>query len=181
MFGFEAGPRTRALIEQAKEVLERINLTLGRFATSPGAAASLESIARSLAEVSEELRRKDQHLTILGGKIMFSIPNNQPDIPFSVSPVTATDEEGESIALTEELVSDNEGVISFLFDEGSSASNPRSGKAHVGTSGLANVNYTAKDPQGNIVTSEGAQFTVSTGPVSNVSGGDLAFEGVTES
>lgn len=112
---------------------------------------------------------------------MFIVPNDQADIPFVVSPVTATDGEGESITLTEELISDNEEVISLVFGPDASVSNPREGVAHVGRSGVANVNYTAKDPSGNIVKSSGAQFTVTTGAIANVSGGDISFQGVQES
>lgn len=111
---------------------------------------------------------------------MFILPDNQPDVRFTVSAVSATDEEGQSIALVESLVSDNPDAVSFLFDEGSSETSPRAGAAHIGAPGVANVNYTATDPTGAVVASEGAQFTITAGPVANVSGGDLAFEGITE-
>lgn len=141
-------------------------------------AVALERIARG-------------NLTITGGEIdfaaitgennVFTLPDDHDDVRFSVSPVTATDSENHPVALTELLESDNDDVVSFLFDEGSSSSNPRAGAAHIGAPGIANINYTATDGQGNIVLSKGAQFTITTGAVAGTAGGDLVFEGISES
>ncbi len=111
---------------------------------------------------------------------MFKLSNDHADVPLTITPISATDAEGETIALTESLTTSDEGVVSILFAEGSDASNPRSAQLHIGHSGLGSLEYTAKDPAGNIVKSGGAQFTITTGAISNVSGGDLALEGVTE-
>lgn len=119
-------------------------------------------------------------LTVVGGSIVFTLPNNFPDVPFTVSSVTAVDEEGEAVALTESLTSSDEGVLSFVYGEGSSASNPRAASLHIGHSGLASVEYTAKDPKGNLVKSGGGQFTITTGDVAVTTGGDLVFEWIVE-
>lgn len=119
-------------------------------------------------------------LTVVGGSVLFTLPNNFPDVPFTISAVSATDEEGEAVSLTEMLTSSDEDVLSFVYAEGSSASNPRAADLHIGHSGLASVEYTAKDPKGNIVKAAGGQFTITTGDVANTSGGDLVFEGIVE-
>lgn len=141
----------------------------------------LERIARAAEKIARGI------LYISGGELkfelegtMFVLPDDQPDVRFSVSAVSATDSEGHEVALIENLVSDNEDAVSFVFDEGSSASAPRAGAAHIGAPGVANVNYMATDAQGNIVKSSGAQFTITTGAIASVSGGDLAFEGISE-
>lgn len=138
-----------------------------------------EAVLEELKQLAEAIKPKPQPI-ITGGDFMFVLPDDQPDVPFSVSPVSAADSEGHAIALTENLVSDNEDVIGFVFADGSSASNPRTGVAHVGAPGIANVNYTAIDSSGNIVKSTGSQFTVTTGAVASTTGGDIAFEGITE-
>jgi len=139
----------------------------------------LGQLHSDLQKLADAIEPKPQ-LIITGGDFMFVLPDDQPDVPFSVSPVSATDAEGNAITLTEELVSDNEAAVAFAFADGSSATNPRAGVAKIGSPGVANVNYTAKDPKGNIVKSSGSQFTITTGAVANVSGGDIAFQGITE-
>ena len=129
----------------------------------------------------ERLANPTQQINIFGGDFMFVLQNDHADVPFTISAVSATDAEGETIPLVESLASSDEGVVSILYAEGSDANNPRAGQVHIGHSGLASLEYTAKDPAGNIVKSGGAQFTITTGAIANVSGGDLALEGITES
>ena len=150
--------------KKTRKILERI-------------AVALETIARGNLYISGGVFL----IPALGDQAMFVVQNDHQDEPFTISSVSATDAEGETVTLTEEAVSDNPDVVSFVFDEGFDASNPRSGKLHFGHSGLANLNYTAKDPSGNIVKSTGKQFTLTTGNVATVTGGDFEVPGLTES
>jgi len=140
----------------------------------------LALMSRLVVAVERIANPTHQPFSILGGDVMFELPNDHADVPFTISAVSATDSEGETITLTESLTTSDEGVVSILFAEGSDASSPRAGQVHIGHSGLASLEYTAKDPSGNIVKSGGAQFTITTGAIANVSGGDLALEGIAE-
>src|ERR1700682_1572761 len=88
--------------------------------------------------------------TVTGGDIMFVLPDDQPDVPFTISAIDvsgAKDAEGNPITVlvAELLKSDNPAAVDFIFDAGSSATNPRSGKLHIGGPGIATLNYAATD------------------------------------
>ena len=115
---------------------------------------------------------------LTGGSTMFVLPDDQPDVRFSISPIELFDAEGAPITtgFTEEFMSDNDGVVSILLDD---PANVHAGAIHIGAPGIANLNYTVTY-NGAIVFSAGAQFTITTGQFGSVIGGELTFDGIAE-
>jgi len=60
----------------------------------PKTRGLLERVAVALETVADVARKSPDLSTFEGGDILFNLPNDQPDIPFSISPITATDAEG---------------------------------------------------------------------------------------
>lgn len=105
---------------------------------------------------------------------MYIVKNDNPDVGYTLT-YSVTDSEGNVLPNEEtvaEVVSDNPDAVSV---------DPASGTVHFGNPGLANLNATIKDADtGNLLGSFGAQFTVTTGDPAAISGGTIAFEGLTE-
>jgi len=98
----------------------------------------------------------------------------QPDIPYRISPV-ALRTDGQTVQLTEELLSSDSNVISLIFAPGSSKNNPREFWIHLsGAVGVASLTYAARNAQGDIVRACGEQFSVSTWAGAIVTGGDIS-------
>lgn len=118
-------------------------------------------------------------VAIFKGETMFTLPNDHPDVPYSIAPIQLFDAEGEQITsgYTEEFVTGNDGSVAILPND---PNDIHAGVLKIGASGLASLNYTVMY-QGRIVHSQGAQFTITTGAFGSVTGGTLTFEGITES
>jgi hypothetical protein len=120
---------------------------------------------------------------ITGGNLAmkFTLKDDQIDFGFTISQVSAVDSKGRTLALVENLASDAPNVVDVVFDDGSSASNPRSGKGHLGgDTGKAVVTYqvTVADT-GEVAKSVTAEFNIIAGKVATVTGGDFVFSGIT--
>lgn len=113
---------------------------------------------------------------------MYIVKDDQPDVPGSISPIVAQDAEGHDVdpgEVEEQFVTDDAGAVAILFDDPSSV---RNWTLHFGAPGLANLNYTAtRKSDGAILKSSGKQFTVTTGDIVAVTGGDISIPGLTES
>lgn len=112
-----------------------------------------------------------------GGKFMFIVKDNNPDVGFTTNFVVE-DEEGVVLpdaATTMEIVSDNEDAVSITVDDTGKA-----GTVHFGAPGLANINATVLDANGALLGSFGAQFTVTAGDPAQIAGGAIVFDGLTE-
>ena len=136
-----------------------------------------------LAELLERLlawlEGKRREIVVKGGEIMFTLPNDQVNVPFRITGVSAVDAEGEGLAVVESFESDEPGVVGIVFG----AEGVRSGELVFGHSGVASLMYKAVAKSGKveqIVKTAGAQFTITTGAVGVVTGGDLVLEGITE-
>ena len=118
-------------------------------------------------------------VALLKGDAMFTLPDDQPDVPYSISPVALFDAEGAPITsgFTEAFVTDNGAAVDIVPND---PADIHAGVLKIGAPGLANLNYTVTY-NGAIVHSAGAQFTITTGAFGSVTGGDLTFEGITES
>lgn len=163
---------------QDEKVLKTLNKLLHRLLPL---VDELTLLAASLNKLVEQLLTPEPiPITILGGKFMFRLPDDQPDVPFAITPPSAQDAEGNDVPLTESFSSSNDGVVSLLFDDGSTPTTPRAGKAHIGSPGTATLSYLASDAAGNAVISHSFDFTITTGTIQNESGGDVTFEGITE-
>lgn len=92
---------------------------------------------------------------------MYVVRNDQPDVPFTIDAVVL-DSEGEAVGndrLNFSIQSSDSDVVSVALSDG-------------GVSARST---------GEIIGSFGAQFTVTTGDPSRISGGTIRFEGLTES
>ena len=110
---------------------------------------------------------------------MYVVRNDQPDVPFTIDAVVL-DSEGEAVGndrLNFSIQSSDSDVVSVALDDGGV-----SGVAHFGRSGTASIVVSVSSrSSGEIIGSFGAQFTVTTGDPSRISGGTIRFEGLTES
>lgn len=117
-------------------------------------------------------------IQVLGGEIMFTVPDDQANQPYSISPVTATDKEGNALSVVTEFISDNPDVVAINGDA-------NGGELVFGKPGVASLVYKATAKSGKkelIVKTAGAQFTVTTGEIdpASVGGGELSLPGLTE-
>ena len=116
--------------------------------------------------------------SLKGGKIMFIVKTDNPDVGYSIVKPEATDSEGNVIpdaSLTFEAVSDNPDAVSLIPSD----ADPLAGVAHFGNPGLANINVTVKSGD-TLLGSFGAQFTITVGDPAAISGGGISFDGLTE-
>lgn len=133
-------------------------------------------VDRILAVVDrlERLRPKTHKLE--DAKFMFIIKADNPDVNYSLS-FQATDSEGNPVAaedLDVSVTSDNETAVSVA------PATSTGGTVHFGAPGFANLNAVVKNKAGTLLGSFGAQFTVTSGDPSAITGGQFAFEGLTE-
>lgn len=111
------------------------------------------------------------------GKIMYIVKADNPAVGFEIM-FDTFDSEGNQVpedSLDIEVVSDNEDAVAVEFDESA-----QSGTVSFGNPGLANMNVTVKDANGELLGSFGAQFTVTVGDPASISGGDIVFDGLEE-
>jgi hypothetical protein len=112
-----------------------------------------------------------------GIKVMYVVKADHPAVGFKFE-FDAFDSEGNVVSEEDLIVSvetDNEEVVDIVFNE-----DTMSGTASFGVPGLANVNATVEDLEGNLLGSLGAQFTVTVGDPASISAGKLVFEGLAE-
>ena len=122
---------------------------------------------------------KEEKPKLQGGDIVYIVKDNNPDVLYLINPGQVTDAEGnviEGATLTFSPVSSDPNVVALTPDP----ENPLRGIAHFGAPGTANINVTAALADGTIVGSFGSQFTVTVGDPAAMSGGSIAFEGLTE-
>lgn len=108
---------------------------------------------------------------------MFVVKADHPDVDFTITPPNALDSEGHQTdsPLRVGITSDNDDAVSIT----STVDDELRGTVHFGNPGLANVNCTFW--AGNtLVGSFGAQFTVTAGDPSTISGGSITFTGLSE-
>lgn len=129
--------------------------------------------------IAVALGHPHHHLRLKGALFMYIVKDDQVDVGYEVA-YSVLDAEGEVITdpagLVVEVVSDAPAVVGVLADP----ADQKKGTAHFGAPGLASINATVKLADGTIVGSIGAQFTVTTGDPAAISGGTLAFDGLTE-
>ncbi len=112
------------------------------------------------------------------GEFMYIVKADNPEVGFSVE-FEAFDSEGnpaEEDSLDVTVESDNEDAVAVNFDEEAGT-----GTVTFGSPGLANLNVTVMDADGELLGSFGAQFTVTAGDPASISAGTLTFEGLEES
>jgi hypothetical protein len=136
------------------------------------------ALLERLVKAVERYLNVQPHLT--GGfQIMFIVEADHADTRYSITPASAVDSEGNAIPdaqLTYEVVSDNPASVEITPD----TDNTLAGGVHFGAPGLANVNATVKFGE-TLLGSFGAQFTITAGDPAAITGGGIAFEGLTES
>lgn len=110
---------------------------------------------------------------------MFIVKADNPDVNYSIS-FQITDSEGNVVPtppVTVAVLSDNPPSVEIIQDP----ADQLKGVAHFGGPGLANINVTVtRTSDGLLLGSFGAQFTVTAGDPAAISGGTIAFEGLTE-
>lgn len=120
--------------------------------------------------------------TIKGGMFMYVVKADNPDVNYTIVPPTATDSEGNEISnadLSYNVTSTNETVVSLVPD---SDDNQLTGVIHFGSpSGTEAVSVMVEvTHKGNIVGAFGAQFVVTPGDVSAITGGGIIVDGIEE-
>lgn len=116
--------------------------------------------------------------TITGGKFMYVVKTDNPDVNYSITAPAATDSEGNAIPeakLDYEVLSDAPDVVSIT----PSADDPKAGVVHFGNPGNANINVNISTG-GKLLGAFGAQFTATVGDPATIAGGSIVFDGLTE-
>lgn len=123
---------------------------------------------------------------IEGGIFMYVVKADNSDVPYTITPPTATDSEGNKIPnaeLSYSITSDNESAVALIPDDDE---NPLTGVLRIGGPGdIAGVTDTASimvevSHGGEIIGAFGAQFVITPGDVAAIQGGGISFEGLTE-
>lgn len=112
---------------------------------------------------------------------MYIVKNDQPDVPWEITPPIVTDAEGEEIAATEMIfntTSTDPAVVQMTLPD---PADMLHGIAHFGQSGVASVNVQVlRRDNGALLGSFGAQFTVTKGDPASIVGGAIVFTGIAE-
>lgn len=109
---------------------------------------------------------------------MYIVKDDNPDVGFVLNLGTVTDSEGHEVpsdSLMVTVESDNPDAVDVTMGD-----DDRSGSISFGAPGLANLNVSVETASGKLVGSFGAQFTVTVGDPSAISGGSISFDGLTE-
>jgi hypothetical protein len=129
--------------------------------------------------------RPRQPHSFVGGRFMFIVKDDNPDVGYTITAPTVTDAEGSPVpagSLTFTVTSDNANAVAVTPDP----TNPLAGTVHFGspkadgTPDTANINVAVTDAAGTLLGSFGAQFTVTAGDPAKIVGGSIAFAGLTE-
>lgn len=173
----EAGPQTRGLLQKAIDAVKSEFVQLAAIArTFIGVASILGNMAKSLAEISEELRRKDPPpINIEGAFLVIKVKTDNPDVSYSFSD-KVTDSEGNVItdpavlaSLVTAIESDNEDAVLLT------PTDDKSGTCKFVNPGVATVTATVSKQDGTILGSGAVSFTVVTGDPAAVTNIGLKF------
>jgi hypothetical protein len=111
-------------------------------------------------------------------KIMFIVKDDNPSVGYRVTPGTAVDAEGNEVSpeqLTVEVVSSDPDIVAVQPDP----TDGTAGTISFGKPGDAAITATVSS-SGGIHAVYGAQFHITTGDPASISGGSIAFDGLTE-
>lgn len=118
---------------------------------------------------------------------MFIVKADHPAVPYTITPPTVTDSEGNPVAvdaLDFKVESSNVDAVAVIPDE---AGDPLKGQVSFGrpnpdgTPSTAAVTVLVADKaSGNLLGSFGAQFTIVAGDPAAIVGGAITFEGLVE-
>ena len=118
---------------------------------------------------------------VKGGEFIYIVKDDNPDVGYQVQGIVVTDAEGNTIpdaTYDIAVISDNPDAVTVIPD----ANDPTKGTIHFGNPGAANINVQVTLSDGVVIPAAiGAQFTVTLGDPAAISGGTIAFEGLTES
>ncbi len=138
----------------------------------------IDEITDLLREIlASQHRHRHPHLT--GGKLVIIVKDTQPEVGYSISGVTAQDAEGHTIPdakLTYKVESTDSDVVSVTPDP----DDQTKGTASFGAPGVATVNVLVEAPDGTLLGSFAAPFTVTEGDPASISGGSISFDGLTD-
>jgi len=130
----------------------------------------------------------NQEYTLQGGAIMFTVKADNPDVPYKITLPQLKDSEGNVIATKPEdfdftVESSNPSAVEIVPDDDN---DPTTGSVKFGgpqgdgTPNLGSVNVMGIHTPSGKGFSFGAQFTLVSGDVSDIAGGTIEFEGLTE-
>jgi hypothetical protein len=131
-------------------------------------------------------RRRHRHkkFTLKGGAFMYIVKDSQVDVPFQIS-FQVVDGKGDpvpSTAVNVATVSDNPSAVKIVPGADQLSGTVSFGAPNPdGSPALANITVTISLPDGTVVGSFGAQFTVTAGDPKAIVGGKIVFTGLTES
>lgn len=110
-------------------------------------------------------------------KIMYIVKDDNPPVGYTLTVGDVTDAEGNAIPdaqLSVEVVSDNPASVAVTSD-----ADAKTGSISFGSPGDAAITASVKSGD-KVLGVVGAQFHVTTGDPAAISGGSIAFEGLTE-
>lgn len=143
----------------------------------------LEAVIDLLRQIVEDSKEPEHHSHRPsigpGARIVYIVPDSQPPVNYAITGVSATDAKGQPVAdaaLTYVAASTDDAILTVTPDP----TDQTKGTVTFGNEGLATLNITVEDSAGTVLGSLAANFTVTAGPVSAISGGAVAFDGLTE-
>lgn len=162
----------------------RLLKRLVEYRTKGGTATSKELFSiglniRADPEIVHLLRQlvgHHHHSHLTGGKLLIIVKDDNPSVGYSISGVEAKDAEGNVIPdaqLTYEVTSTDDSVVSIA------PTDDKTGTVSFGNPGIATVNVQVST-NGTLLGSFAQPFTVTTGDPASISGGSIAFDGLTD-
>lgn len=137
-------------------------------------AKGFEKVVEALGNQQPSPRPKQ--LEVL---MSFIVPDDQPDVAYTLTLGAVTDAEGNPVtdpgSLAIEVVSDNPDAVAVTPD-----ADPKTGNVHFGAPGNATITANVKDAKGNLLGSGVAGFVVTAGAPAAIAGVKLDFAGLTE-
>ena len=122
---------------------------------------------------------QNQKPHISGGKFVIIVKDNQADTGYSISGVSATDAEGHAIPdakLNYVVESTDAAVVAVTPDP----DDQTKGTVSFGAPGVATVNVQVQTPDGTLLGSFAASFTVTEGDPAAIVGGSISFDGLAD-
>jgi hypothetical protein len=127
--------------------------------------------------------RRHKKFNLKGGDFMYIVKDSQVDVPFQIG-FTVTDAKGDPVpttAVVVAVVSDNPSAVKVIPGADQLSGTVSFGVPNAdGTPALANITVTVSLPDGTVVGSFGAQFTVTAGDPAAIAGGNIVFTGLVE-
>lgn len=125
----------------------------------------------------------DQHYHVEGGEFMYVVKADNPDVKYGISPVVVKDSEGNTVpgaSVDVVVASDNLAAVTVTPD-----ADPHTGTVHFGgpnpDGSPATAGLTATFKFGDkVLAVKGTQIVVTAGDPTEISGGDITLEGLTE-